>query len=184
MIRFAKIALTTALLSMPASLLAQTSQPGGPDALPPMKQDRQGMKMRGEEGGNMMGMRMRDVMAKLSTEGRAIMETTMKGQREQMMANGEKLRVVHERILGIISAEKFDASALKKAFADERALSGGAQEKRHDAMVTAMSKLSSSDRKIVGTSMSEMRDRMKMRKNRMQDHMGGPGMAEPPPPQN
>ncbi len=174
---FKKILLTSAVLVLPVSALAQAAAP--PE--PPRKEGR--MKM--GHGGEMGGMRLRDMMAKLSPEGRKIMADAVKAQMQQGMANREKLRTVREKILAAMSADKFDASALKRAFAEERALSGDAQEQRHDALANAMAKLSPTDRQSLVAGMREARDRAQQRM--MQGK--GPGLGDgdmmtPPPPAN
>lgn len=181
--RLMKRVLMTGLLSVSAAALAQQAAPAaGPEgAPPPMMQERDGMKK--PDGGNqmIMGLRVRDLLTKLSPEGRQIMVSTLQGQREQMKANGDKLREVRERILTLIGADRFDAAALKRVFAEERQLTADAQMKRHDAMVAALTRLSSADRNVVAISIGEMRDRKDKRIARLKDHLGRPGMAEPTP---
>jgi uncharacterized membrane protein len=140
------------------------------------------MHMReGGEGGKLMGLRLRDVMMKLSPEGRKIMMDSMRAQPDLMKENREKQRINHDRILAIINADKFDAGALKKAFAEERNLNEAAQQNRQDALVSTLSKLSDADRKIVATSMMEMRDKMQERAGKWRDHKGRSNMPKPTP---
>jgi uncharacterized membrane protein len=168
----------------------QQAQPGTPDQkrmiiIRKMKQ--------GGGGGAMMGMRMRDVMEKLSPEGQAIMQASMKAQMDQGKADQEKLRATREKILLAMDADKFDATALRRAFAEERALSQQGQERKHEGMVAAMSKLSGADRKIITANLKEMRDKMQMRLQKrgmgqgsQMGQMGEPGQMDmpPPPPRN
>jgi Spy/CpxP family protein refolding chaperone len=184
--KMSRMILAASLLVLPVMTLAQTPPPQPGDTTAPKMQEREKMRdrmmqMRKEGGGNMMGMRLRDVMTKLSPEGRQIMMASMKEQGERQKINAEKLRVVQDRILGVMSAEKFDASALSKLFAEERSLSESNQESRHKATVTALSKLSDADRKVFTTTLQEMRDRRQERQGKWSDHKLRPNMAQPTP---
>jgi hypothetical protein len=184
--KISKMILAASLLVVPVMTLAQTPPPQPADGTAPKMQERKKMRdgmmqMRDAGGGNMMGMRLRDVMTKLSPEGRQIMMASMKEQGARQKISAEKLRVVHDRILGIMSAEKFDASALAKAFSDERDLNEDNQEARHKATIVALSKLSDADRKVFSTTMKEMRDRRQERMGKWSDHKMRPNMGQPTP---
>jgi uncharacterized membrane protein len=189
------VLLLATVLALPVMAQAQTAPPEKQvqTMTPDQKRAMIARKMnhgdgKGDDKG-MMGMRLRDVMEKLSPEGRAVMETAMKSQMDQGRADHEKLRAARAKILVAMDADKFDASALRRAFADERALSTQVQERKHDAMVVSLSKLSTADRKIITTNMKDMQARMQMRmdKRGMGQHgqmgpMGDPGQMDMPPP--
>jgi uncharacterized membrane protein len=184
--KISKMVLGGFLLLMPVMALAQTPPPQPSDSVAPKMHAREKMRdgmmqMRQGEGGNMLGMRMRDVMVKLSPEGREIVTASLKGQAERHKITAEKMRTLQDRILGVMSAEKFDASALSKLFAEERSLKNSDQEARHKATVTALSKLSDADRKIFSTTLQEMRDRRQEQLGKWRDHKLRPNMAQPTP---
>jgi hypothetical protein len=184
--KISKMVLTASVLLMPVMALAQTPPPEPSDGVAPKMHDRKKMRdgmmqMRQGDGGNMLGMRMRDVMVKLSPEGREIMMASLKGQAERQKINAEKMRILQDRILGVMSAEKFDASALGKLFAEERSLKDSEQEARHKATVTALSKLSDADRKVFTSTLQEMRDRRQEQLGKWRDHKSRPNMAQPTP---
>jgi uncharacterized membrane protein len=196
---FTRSTVLAIVLALPTLAHAQTA-PATPPATQqaqPVTPDQKRMiiirKMKQGGGGGMMGMRMRDVMEKLSPEGQAIMQASMKAQMDLGRGDQEKLRATREKILLAMDADKFDATALRRAFAEERALSHQGQERKHEAMVAAMSKLSGADRKIITANLKEMRDKMQMRLQKrgmgqggQMGQMGEPGQMDmpPPPPRN
>jgi uncharacterized membrane protein len=181
--------LLLATVALPSVALAQTATPAKPvqtmTALDKLGMAHRESYRHGDR--DQMGMRLRDVMSKLSPEGRLIMEANMKAQLEQGKVDHDKLRAVREKILLAMDADKFDAAVLRRAFADERALSALGQERRHDAMVMALSKLSSNDRKIITANLKDMQTRMRDRMDKRgktgpgPDDHGPEGMMPPPP---
>lgn len=188
-----RVVLLATAFALPVPLAAQTAAPEKPvqTMTPDQKRSMVVYKMNkgGNRGGAMMGMRMRDVMEKLSPEGRLTMQTSMKTQMDEGKADQDKLRAVRAKVLLAMDADKFDAGALRRAFAEERALSAQGQERKHDAMTAALSKLSVADRKIITTNLKDMQGKMQMRmekrSQRQPGQMGqtdGPGQMDMPPP--
>lgn len=150
---FTRAALLPALLSalIAAPALAQPAAPPQAPAPPPMAG-----AQHGGMGGGHMASRMFPTM---SEAGRATM-------REAMMAGGDrrenrqKVEAAREKMLSALSAERFDAGAVKRAMDEERALSDASHQQRQAAMIAAFQKLSPEDRKAFAADSRAMKERM------------------------
>lgn len=124
-----------------------------------------------EDRGIVQRVRMRDVLVRLSPEGRQVFADTLKAQRENFGSRGRSLREVRAQIADAMQAEPFKPDVLRRLFARERELSEAEQAKRHETTVTAMSKLSVEDRKVFAQMLLGGKPR---------PHRGGPEGAGPP----
>jgi Spy/CpxP family protein refolding chaperone len=164
--------LLAALLAAPA--LAQNPPPAPPA---PPAAPRHG----GWQGHMGAGHRM---FPSMSEAGRATM-------REAMMAGGDrsehraKVEAAREKMLAALSADRYDAGAVKRAMDEERALSEASHQQRQAAMLAAFGKLSPEDRKAFATDSRAMKDRMKSRmegwRARMRERRGMPPAPPAPP---
>jgi Spy/CpxP family protein refolding chaperone len=156
-------------------VLAQTAPPAPPAA--------PAAGMPGKPGGH-HGMRMHRggaMFPSMSEAGRATM-------REAMMAGGDRrehrarVEAAREKMLAALSADRFDAAAVKRAMEEERALSEASHQQRQAAMLAAFQKLSPEDRKAFAADSRAMKERMKSRvegwRERMRERRGAP--AQPP----
>jgi Spy/CpxP family protein refolding chaperone len=121
----------------PPPMMAGPGGPGGPGAMAP-------------------GARM---FPSMSDAGRQIVLDAMRGQRP---SNEERAKVeaAREKMLAVLSADRFDANALKAAMEEERAAAETTHARRQAAMLAAFGKLSPADRKAFATDSLAMKNRM------------------------
>ncbi len=130
-------------------------------------------------GGPRMGRHM-GMFPSMSETGRAIM-------REAMMAGGnrrddrQKVEAAREKMLAALVAERFDASAVKRAMDEERTVSDATRQQRQAAMLAAFQKLSPEDRKAFVTDSRAMKARMQGRMEGWRDRMHQRRGGEPRP---
>jgi uncharacterized membrane protein len=144
------------ILSLVAACVLSTSafaqMPPPQDSMPEMKMHRE---------------HRREMMAKLSPEGRKILMEDMQSGKNKLEASMSTRKAARDKIRAAMVAEPFNAAALSTAFAEERALAATHQKDHHDHMVSMMGKLSAADRKIFAESMGNMEMRLRMiKKNR------------------
>lgn len=192
------LTLTLALLAA-APALAQSAPPAPP---PQQGAGAPGMEgPRGErrvfimrrDGGPMMGGMgpMGGLMTGVSPEGRAVLRDALRGQEG---GDRDALRAARDRVASLLSAERLDVAALRRAMDEERRQVDAQQNRRQAAMLEAYQKLSLSDRLALVANARAGRDRIEervaeaMRMAGMARGMGGEGpmrlreyrMAPPP----
>jgi Spy/CpxP family protein refolding chaperone len=155
-------ALAAALIAAPA--LAQTPPPPAGDTPGGMQHGMHQGAHQGMRGGGMGGGHMR-MWAGMSPEGQAVMRDARKGMADD--SGRQKLRDARDRIGTILSADKLDVAALRRAMDDERKLADAQQAARQEAMLAAFQKLSAADRKAFVVNARTGRDRMEQRMQRM-----------------
>jgi uncharacterized membrane protein len=95
----------------------------------------------------------------LSAEGRKLVAAEMINGREKMKANQDQRKAMREKIRIAMTAEPYNAYALRDAFEEERKMSSDQQKMRHEHVVAMIGKLSASDRKIFAEASSKMEQR-------------------------
>jgi uncharacterized membrane protein len=127
--------------------------------------------------GNPGMIRWRDIIGKLSPEGQRIVAEHVRAERQDNADNRARLQAARDRIVNTMAAEPFAADALRKAFADERSISATHQQRRHEATVAMLNRLSPADRKLVAADVSRMMQMGRMWgeriRNRMEQRGGG-----------
>ncbi len=172
---FTRSLVLAALIAAPA--FAQTAP------TPPAPPAAHGAGMAGHHGGQgRMGQMGHRMFPSMSEAGRATI-------REAMMAGGDrrenrqKVAAAREKLLAALSADRYDAGAVKRAMDEERALSDASHQQRQSAMLAAFQKLSAEDRKAFATDSRAMKERMGKRmegwRDRMRERRGTPTGNEP-----
>ena len=117
-------------------------------------------------------------------------EAGRKTMHEAMMAGGnrrddrQKVEAAREKMLAALEAERFDASAVKRAMDEERSLADATRQQRQAAMLAAFQKLSPEDRKAFVTDSRAMKTRMQGRMDGWRDRvrrLRSDGEARPMP---
>jgi len=104
-------------------------------------------------------------------------EAGRKTMHEAMMAGGnrrddrQKVEAAREKMLAALEAERFDASAVKRAMDEERSLADATRQQRQAAMLAAFQKLSPEDRKAFVTDSRAMKTRMQGRMDGWRDRV-------------
>ncbi|QMW23649.1 periplasmic heavy metal sensor [Sandaracinobacteroides saxicola] len=168
--KHALILLSAALIAAPA--LAQTPPPppppGAPAAAVPDMPPREGRM--GREG-RMFG--------SVSPEGRTILWAAMR----PADARGDRaaIKAARDRVSDILSADRLDVPALRRAMDEERKLVDAMQAKRQAAMLDAFQKLTPADRKAFVADARQGRDRLEMGMKRWRERRTDPATGAPPP---
>ena len=152
-----------ALMTVAAPALAQSNAPT-PAPAPA------GERMRGPDGPMSHGR-----FSSLSPEGRQIMRDSLRAS-----MNGDeraKVRDARARVTALLSADKLDVTALRRAMDDERKLVDAQHGRTQEAMIAAFQKLSLADRKAFAKDAADGRDRIEGRMKRMR----GEGVGQPGP---
>ena len=138
---------TLAALSLAGALatasggFAQTPQGQGPTAAP-------------------AGGKLRDVLTTLSPRGRQIfVEDWLRVERKEGPQRRLDVMTAQERALAAMNAEPFNAEALRKAYADQRALALDHQRSRQERLVSVLARLSVEDRRQVVQQLRALRER-------------------------
>jgi uncharacterized membrane protein len=112
------------------------------------------------------GMRLRDAFQRLSPEGQRIMVESIRSQRAADRAHRDQVAQVRRRVLEQIGADRLDAEAVRRSYADERRMVAEAQARRNDAFVAAVQRLSAADRKTLSAELIRMQDMAQLREQR------------------
>jgi Spy/CpxP family protein refolding chaperone len=170
------IAVAALLMAVPA--LAQTPPPPGAPAPHAMGE------MRGKPGAH-MGHRM---FPSMSEAGRAIVREAMMAG-DDRSASRQKMAAVRDKMMTVLAADRLDLAAVKRVMEEERALADASRTAKQAAMLAAVQKLSTEDRKAFVADSRAMKERMGKRmanwRERWQQrgHHGKRGdMPTPPPP--
>jgi hypothetical protein len=99
----------------------------------------------------------RNLIAKLSPEGRAILRAEMR----ENTADRQSKQAAR-------TAEPYNTNALRSAFDDERKVADEQQKQQHQRMLIVAGKLSPADRKVFADSMSEAEERVAGMRQKMQ----------------
>lgn len=94
----------------------------------------------------------------MSAEGRAILRDAMKPKHNPQ--DREAVRAARQRVLNLLTAERLDVAAVRRAQAAERELVVKQHERQQEAMLAAYQKLSQADRKAFASSMRDREERM------------------------
>jgi uncharacterized membrane protein len=160
--RFGSVIASVMLAMLTAPTLAQTTPPPGPGLDGPPMAGRMGDR----HGG--MARPVREAVEKMSPEGRAIIRQSMKDAMPDA-ANRQAMEQARSEIVRLMSVEPLDAAAMRRAMAREREIAGQAQASRHEAMLTALLKLSPADRKLYAAGWREAAERGRNWKERMKE---------------
>ena len=161
---FLKAAAAALALAVSLPALAQAAPPPPPpphsaEGGPQMHRERIIIRRAGPMGGDMgqhhglMG-----ALSSLSPAGRATLHDAMKDKRPNA-AEASALRAARKRALDLLTAEKLDLPALRKAQADEREAAMKQHARHQDAMLAAYQKLSLADRKAFAEGMRDREER-------------------------
>lgn len=100
--------------------------------------------------------------ADMSPQGMALIGEAMK--RERIPANAEEVRKARQRVLELLSAERLDIGAIRRAQAEERAVAITEHALAQEKMLKAYQQLSVEDRRAFA-------EGMRMQEERMTKHM-------------
>lgn len=149
-----------ALIAVPAAA-QQTPTPATP--APQAQKQAPGQAM-----GQAMGRRHAAGMARhgpmfadMSAEGRQQLFGAMRGTAEERSA----AKAARDRINTLIAADSLDSAALRRAMDDERKLMDTQRARRQTAMLAAIEKLSTADRKAFADATNRARARVEARTN-------------------
>lgn len=164
---------TAALLATPA--LAQTPPPAAAPAAPAAAQKAERARAMHMQRGPMFG--------NMSPEGRKTLGEAMRGSDEDRKA----VKASRDRINALVGADKLDTPALKRAMDDERRLVDSQHAKRQAAMLAAIQKLSTEDRKAFAADATKARADVEKRTAEWRKwadgrRKAGGSMPPPPPP--
>lgn len=149
--------MTRSMLKAAAAALAiAVAAPSFAQAAPPPPAQKDVLIRRISPG--MHGWREMDRFGGMSAEGRAVLREAMKPQ--QTPQDREAVRAARQRVLTLLSAEKLDVGAVRRAQAAERELVVKQHERQQDAMLAAYQKLSAADRKAFADGMRDREERM------------------------
>lgn len=107
--------------------------------------------------------------ADMSPQGAAIIADAMR--QERIPTNAEEVRRARQRVLDLISAEKLDMDAIRKAQAQERAIAIKEHARAQEKMLKAYQRLSLSDRRAFAEGMHEQEERMMQHLARARERM-------------
>jgi uncharacterized membrane protein len=93
--------------------------------------------------------RWRAIYSQLSPEGQRLVSDYLRAEAQENRSSRPQIIAARERIASAMAAEVFDADALRRILAEERALVAATQQRRHEASAAMLAKLSSADRKLV-----------------------------------
>ena len=118
-------------------------------------------------GAGMAGERLRDVLITLSPQGRQVFIEALKD--EKLDDSGRRLSIssAQDNIMAAMEAEPYNANALRHAYADERAIVIEHQQARQEHLVMALDKLNRQDRKLVVSQLRNVRDRQRLRQQKL-----------------
>ncbi|WBX83855.1 hypothetical protein [Sphingosinicella microcystinivorans] len=105
----------------------------------------------------------------MSPQGAAIIAEAMQAQR--IPSNAEEVRKARQKVLDLISAEKLDIEAIRKAQAEERALAIKEHARAQEKMLKAYQRLSVQDRRAFAAGMREQEERMMQHLARARERM-------------
>ena len=121
--------------------------------------------------------------AGMSEAGRRTMMAAMWPGGAADKADHDRVRASRDRMLDLLSADRLDTAALRRAMDDEREAANAMRARRQAAMLQAVQSLSVADRKAFVADARNMRGRFEGRmKWGLRGHGGreGPPMMEPP----
>ena len=107
--------------------------------------------------------------ADMSPQGAAIIAQAMQAQR--IPSNAEEVRRARQKVLDLISAEKLDLDAIRRAQAEERALAIKEHARAQEKMLKAYQRLSLQDRRAFAEGMREQEERMMQHLARARERM-------------
>ncbi|MBB4631863.1 hypothetical protein [Sphingosinicella soli] len=96
--------------------------------------------------------------AEMSPQGAAIIAQALQAQR--IPSNAEEVRKARQKVLDLISAERLDIDAIRKAQAEERALAIKEHARAQEKMLKAYQRLSLQDRRAFANGMRAQEERM------------------------
>ena len=106
------------------------------------------------------GTKLRDVLINLSPKGRRLfIEEWLKLERIEVPQRRAALNAAQERALAAITAEPFNADALRKAYADQRDVILNNHRTRQERLISVLSRLSPEDRRLVVEQLRALRER-------------------------
>lgn len=162
--RLPSLLLAAASLTLIASPLVAQPMPGG-DMPPPGAPD-------GPPGGPGGKQGMRAVLDKLSPEGRRIVEQSFKDGMADREADQQTRKAARDKVRAAMTTEPFNASALRTAFEEERAIAQAHMKAHHERVVTQMAKLSAADRKVMAEALGSMESRFDKMRERWKERRG------------
>jgi uncharacterized membrane protein len=107
--------------------------------------------------------------ADMSPQGAAIIAEAMQAQR--IPSNAEEVRNARQKVLDLISAEKLDIDAIRKAQAEERSLAIKEHARAQEKMLKAYQRLSLQDRRAFAEGMRAQEERMMQHLARARERM-------------
>ncbi|WP_374598791.1 hypothetical protein [Sphingosinicella sp.] len=107
--------------------------------------------------------------ADMSPQGAAIIAEAMQAQR--IPSNAEEVRKARQKVLDLISAERLDIEAIRRAQAEERALAIKEHARAQEKMLKAYQRLSLQDRRAFAEGMREQEERMMQHLARARERM-------------
>lgn len=105
----------------------------------------------------------------MSPQGAAIIAEAMQAQR--IPSNAEEVRKARQKVLDLISAEKLDIEAIRRAQAEERALAIKEHARAQEKMLKAYQRLSVQDRRAFAEGMRAQEERMMQHLARARERM-------------
>ncbi len=167
--------LMAALVAAPA--LAQTAPT--PPAAPAAPQPPRVMTYELRGGPHQISGPRRGAWAQISPEGRDTLREALSPDRAVDRA---AVRVARDRVNEIMSADRLDVAALRRAMDEENRLVDAMRDKRRAATLEAVQKLSVADRKAFAQRAQMGRDRMERRVRVYRVREGAPLAPTPTPP--
>lgn len=107
--------------------------------------------------------------ADMSPQGAAIIADAMQAQR--IPSNAEEVRKARQKVLDLISAERLDIEAIRRAQAEERALAIKEHARAQEKMLKAYQRLSLQDRRAFAEGMRAQEERMMQHLARARERM-------------
>ncbi len=105
----------------------------------------------------------------MSPQGAAVIAEAMQAQR--IPSNAEEVRRARQKVLDLISAEKLDIDAIRKAQAEERSLAIKEHARAQEQMLKAYQRLSLQDRRAFAAGMRVQEERMMQHLARARERM-------------
>jgi uncharacterized membrane protein len=167
--RFASSA-CAALFAAAAAVASAQARPTPPQPAPALRDPAGGV------GLGTLGMG----LGALSPDGRATVTAALREARDP--ETRAAIQVARARILQLMAADRFDASAFERALADERALALRQQERAHRMLLATVQKLSAADRKALADAGLRARERAEGARARLVERWRERQRAAPPAP--
>lgn len=108
---------------------------------------------------------MRQLTSGLPKDVRRQIGTAMRSQQETLLLYSNRQKVLRKQIIELLSAEIVDVEALRKAFEEQRTITGEIQTPAHEALLAVLPTVDLKSRRAM---IKDMREKMQKNKRRPQ----------------